>query len=150
MTASGAVVGALLAVGAGSRMGGPKARVGPLAGDESPVSRVAGWMHAGGRDEVIVVIGARATEVRASLPRHPWFSVVEATDWSRGMGASLRAGRAHTTSGRADAALVTLVDLPDVHADVFQRLLATAGASDRVSIRSLPGRSTRAGRDTPF
>jgi CTP:molybdopterin cytidylyltransferase MocA len=136
MAASGAVVGVLLAAGAGSRMGGPKALVGPLAGphdgDESPVSRVVGWMHAGGCAEVIVVIGARATDVRASLPLHPWLSVVEASDWSAGMGASLRAGLAHATTGGADAALVTLVDLPDVRADVFERMLATAAATDPV------------------
>jgi len=131
-----AVVGILLAAGAGRRMGGPKALVGPLAGplagDESPVSRVAGWMHSGGCPEVVVVIGARAADVRASLPLCPWLSVVEAADWSRGMGASLRAGLAYAMAGSADAALVTLVDLPDVRADVFGRVLASAGGSDPV------------------
>ena len=121
------VVGLLLAAGAGRRMGGPKALVGPLAGQESPVSRVAGWMHSGGCEQVVVVIGARAGDVRASLPSLPWLSIAEATDWSHGMGASLRAGLARATAGNASAALITLVDLPDVRADVFERLLATAG-----------------------
>jgi CTP:molybdopterin cytidylyltransferase MocA len=89
-------------------------------------------MHAGGCQEVVVVIGARAADVRASLPLHSWLSVVEAADWSRGMGASLRAGLAYATTGSAAAALVTLVDLPDVRAEVFDRLLAVAGASEPV------------------
>jgi len=131
-------------------MGGPKALVGPLAGQESPVSQVASWMHAGGCDEVVVVIGARAADVRASLPPHPWLSVVEATDWSRGMGASLRAGLAYATGSDADAALVTLVDLPDVRTPVFERLLAEAEPGDSVLARAAyqgrPGHPVLIGR----
>jgi CTP:molybdopterin cytidylyltransferase MocA len=123
MAESRTVVGVLLAAGAGSRMGGPKALVGPLAGEESPVSQVAGWMHVGGCQEVVVVIGAQAADVRASLPLHPWLRIVEATDWANGMGASLRAGLASATGSDAPAALVSLVDLPDVRAAVFARLL---------------------------
>lgn len=156
MAESRAVVGVLLAAGAGRRMGGPKALVGPsftAAGDESPVSQVAGWMHAGGCQEVVVVIGARAADVRASLPLHSWLGVVEAADWSHGMGTSLRAGLAYVTTGSADAALVTLVDLPDVRADVFERLLATARMSDcldsvlaRAAYEGRPGHPVLIGR----
>ena len=132
MAESRTVVGLLLAAGAGTRMGGPKALVGPLAGAESPVSRVAGWMHSGGCEQVVVDIGARAGDVRASLPIRPWLSIAEAPDWSHGLGASLRAGLAHVAAGDASAALVTLVDLPDVGASVFERLLASAppGSAD--------------------
>ena len=133
MAESRAVVGVLLAAGAGSRMGGPKALVGPgypAAGGESPVSQVAGWMHAGGCPEVVVIIGARAADVRATLPAHAWLRVVEATDWSHGMAASLRAGLAYITAGDALAALVTLVDLPDVRTPVFERVLAAAEPGD--------------------
>jgi CTP:molybdopterin cytidylyltransferase MocA len=145
MAESGAVVGVLLAAGAGSRMGGPKALFGPLAGDESPVSQVAGWMHAGGCEEVVVVIGARAADVRASLPLLSWLRIVEATDWSRGMGASLGAGLAYATSGSACAALVTLVDLPDVRVPVFERLLAAADRQGD-SLSSSLARATYEGR----
>jgi len=153
MAESRTVVGLLLAAGAGSRMGGPKALVGPLAGEESPVSRVAGWMHAGGCEQVVVVIGARAGDVRASLPIRPWLSIAEATDWSHGMGSSLRAGLAHATAGNASAALIHLVDLPDVRAPVFARLLATAepGSSDdsvlaRAVYQGRPGHPVLIGR----
>lgn len=155
MAESRAVVGVLLAAGAGSRMGGPKALVGPgfsATGDESPVSQVAGWMHAGGCEDVIVVIGARAADVRARLPLHPWLSIVEATDWSHGMGASLRAGLAYATAGTARVALVSLVDLPDVRSNVFERLLAAdpADPGDSVLARAVyegrPGHPVLIGR----
>jgi len=153
MAESQAVVGVLLAAGAGSRMGGPKAHVGPgftAAGDESPVSQVAGWMHAGGCEEVVVVIGARAADVRVSLAPQPWLSIVEATHWSHGMGSSLRAGLAYVTAGSAGAALVTLVDLPDVRTPVFERLLAAAEPSDSVLARAVyhgrPGHPVLIGR----
>jgi CTP:molybdopterin cytidylyltransferase MocA len=107
-------------------------------------------MHAGGCEEVVVVIGARAADVRASLSPHPWLSVVEATDWSHGMGASLRAGLAHAASTDADAALVTLVDLPDVRTPVFERLLAGAEPRDsvlaRASYQGRPGHPVLIGR----
>jgi CTP:molybdopterin cytidylyltransferase MocA len=154
MAESRAVVGVLLAAGAGRRMGGPKALIGPgftAAGNESPVSQVAGWMHAGGCEEVIVVIGARAAEVRASLPIHPWLNIVEATGWVHGMGASLGAGLDHARAGNACAALVTLVDLPDVHTPVFERLLADGAPGDSVLARAVyqgrPGHPVLIGRD---
>ncbi|MEP7193583.1 MAG: nucleotidyltransferase family protein [Actinomycetota bacterium] len=144
------VVGILLAAGAGTRMGGPKALVGPLAGKESPVSQVAGWMHEGGCQEVVVVIGARAAEVRARLADRPWLSVVEAPDWSRGMGASLRAGLTYARAGVAAAALVSLVDLPDVRTPVFERLHALADQSESVLARAVyegrPGHPVLIGR----
>lgn len=147
MAEARAVVGVLLAAGAGTRMGGPKALLGPAfaaAGEQSPVSQVAGWMHAGGCHEVIVVIGARSADVRASLPAHSWLSIVEATDWSDGMGASLRAGLARASAGDADAALVSLVDLPDVRTPVFERMLATARPSG--SVDSVLARAAYQGR----
>jgi CTP:molybdopterin cytidylyltransferase MocA len=143
-------VGVLLAAGAGTRMGGPKALIGPLAGEQSPVSQVAGWMHAGGCQEVVVVIGARAADVRASLPVRPWLTIIDAPDWWDGMGASLRAGLVHATAGNAVAALVTLVDLPDVRTPVFERMLAEAEPSDsvlaRATYRGRPGHPVLIGR----
>ena len=48
--------------------------------------------------------------------------LVVAEDWAEGMGASLRSGLA-SLDGSGTAALVTLVDLPDIGADVVRRLL---------------------------
>lgn len=142
------VVGIVLAAGAGRRIGGPKALVGAWADPRTPLVEVATRLHDGGCPQVLAVIGAEADTVRAAvrtLP--PWLRLVEAADWSEGMGASLRAGL--RAAGDATAVLVTLVDLPDVGADVVARLLATGPGEDvlaRAAYRGEPGHPAMIGR----
>jgi len=114
--------GLLLAAGAGRRMGRPKALV-ELDG-EPLVRRALRALTDGGLAPVVVVLGARAADVRPILPVA--VQAVEAPDWADGMGASLRAGLA-AVQGRADAAVVHLVDLPGVPAGAVARLAAVAG-----------------------
>lgn len=119
--------GLLLAAGAGRRMGTPKALVHDADGTS--------WLRAsvqalsrGGCERVYVVLGAAADEAQPLL--HGLATeVVVAADWGDGMGASLRAGLAAV--GRHEAVLVSLVDLPDVGAEVVARVLsAPAGPND--------------------
>ena len=128
------VRGLVLAAGAGRRMGGPKALVRQRPEDETLVERALSLLHDGGCTGVAVVVGAAGDEVAAivgSLGRD--IDVVRCPDWAEGMGASLRAGltalarRAHEGEGRVDAALVTLVDLPDVTPEVVARVLGVSG-----------------------
>ena len=74
-----------------------------------------------------------------------------AEDWAEGMGASLRAGlTALGDRSRGDAALVLLVDLPDVGADVVARLVAAVdgpGALARAAYGGEPGHPVVLGRD---
>lgn len=140
------VRGLLLAAGAGRRMGGPKALVRDPDGTSWLVRAVTALVD-GGCDGVTVVLGAAADEARALVPHGT--DVVVADDWDDGMGASLRAGLG--ALGRAvDAALVSLVDLPDVGADVVARVLA-AGAGPGVLARAAydgrPGHPVLLGRD---
>ncbi len=107
------VAGLLLAAGAGTRMGRPKALVIDEDGT-SWLARGVGGLRGGGCDEVAVVLGAAAAEARRSCPGD--VAVVVAADWAEGMGASLRAGLDCVADTDADAALVSLVDLPDVTA----------------------------------
>jgi CTP:molybdopterin cytidylyltransferase MocA len=126
------MVGLVLAAGEGRRMGGPKA----LLRDESGtpwVVRTVRVLQQGGVDDVVVVVGAAAGEVRSALLAAvrpgEGVRVVAADDWAEGMGASLRAGlRALAGRGDVTAALVCVVDTPGLNADVVRRVAALAGA----------------------
>ena len=78
-------------------------------------------------------------------------SVVVADDWDEGMGASLRAGLAAADPTDAQSVLVSLVDLPDVGADVVRRLLAGGGAGEGRArpgaYEGTPGHPVLIGRD---
>ncbi|WP_298176598.1 nucleotidyltransferase family protein [Saccharomonospora sp.] len=112
--------GMLLAAGAGRRFGRPKALV--EVGGEALVTRAVRVLAQGGCDPIIVVLGARAGDVRTLLPGR--VITVYAQDWEEGMSASLRAGLRTLTdlAPLPDAVLVHLVDLPSVGADVVTRL----------------------------
>jgi CTP:molybdopterin cytidylyltransferase MocA len=66
------------------------------------------------------------------------------------MGASLRAGLRQVSDGGADRAVVSLVDLPDVGADVVRRLLDAAPPGPMALARStyhgVPGHPVLLGR----
>jgi molybdenum cofactor cytidylyltransferase/nicotine blue oxidoreductase len=113
--------GLLLAAGAGSRMGQPKALVHDADGS-SWVRHSVDVLRTGGCDGVTVVLGAGADEA-VSLLDGLGVDVVVAHDWSSGMSASLRAGLASLHGSGADQAVVTLVDLPDLNAAVVRRVL---------------------------
>lgn len=135
------VHGLLLAAGAGSRMGRPKALVRDADGT-SWLARAVTALRAGGCDGVTVVLGAASGEAAALLGEEPGcegVSVVVAEDWASGMSASLRAGLAALPDG-ASAALVSLVDLPDVGAEVVGRLVAAHSGPDTLARATYDGR----------
>lgn len=126
--------GLLLAAGAGRRMGSPKALLLDADGT-SWLRRSAQALIDGGCDRVLVVLGAGSEEARPLLAGLP-VQIAIATDWAEGMGASLRAGLAAVDSGRV---LVSLVDLPDVGAEVVARLLASDAELARAAFDHQPG-----------
>lgn len=159
------VAGILLAAGAGRRMGRPKALM--RAVDGTPWLTAAGRaLHDGGCSPVVVVLGAAAEEARALLNGLD-VQALEAGDWATGMGASLRTGLASLAEGvgrpdrdgygddpaliTADAALIHLVDLPDVGPDVVSRVLGRAGSSPaalaRAAYQGVPGHPVLLGRE---
>jgi len=140
--------GILLAAGAGTRMGQPKALVRDDGG-ESWLAHGVRALREGGCDHVTVVLGAAADEA-ATLVGDLGVAVVVAVDWAEGMSASLRAGLASVADGDASAAVVSLVDLPDVGADVVRRVtdLGTdRGTLARASYDGEPGHPVLIGRD---
>ncbi|MFW5468549.1 nucleotidyltransferase family protein [Knoellia sp. CPCC 206435] len=149
-----AVVGLVLAAGAGRRMGGPKGllRVAPTGA--SFVETAIAHLHEAGVGEVHVVVGASAAHV-AALAAQAGGVVVEAAGWGEGMGASLRAGLDALEPTAARAALVMLVDLPDVGTGVHERVLEAAGDTDgdlssvlvRAAYDGIPGHPVLLGRE---
>ena len=144
------VVGIVLAAGAGTRAGGPKAlrRGASPQGDGMPWSaRAVATLRAGGCATVLVVLGAQAEAARALLP--PNTDVVVADDWETGLSASLQAGL-RAAPADATAALITLVDLPGLPAAAVARLLAeplTTASLRRASYGGRPGHPVVLGRE---
>jgi nicotine blue oxidoreductase len=138
-------VGLLLAAGAGTRFGGPKA----LARDDDGTSWLLRSVQAlRPCAEIVVVLGAEAERAAALLPMS--VARLRADDWAEGMGASLRAGLSALAATSHASALVSLVDLPDVDAAVVARLASVADAPDvlaRASYDGVPGHPVLLGRD---
>ncbi|MGH8916995.1 MAG: nucleotidyltransferase family protein, partial [Actinomycetes bacterium] len=132
------IAGLLLAAGAGRRYGMPKA----LVDEGAWLRRAVAALTGAGCDPVLVVLGAAADRVAPLVPDAA--STVLAPDWAEGMGDSLRAGLsalARSVEPQVQAALVHLVDLPDVDASVVGRLAAQAGPAvvARAVFRGRPG-----------
>ncbi|MGB8651291.1 MAG: nucleotidyltransferase family protein [Mycobacteriales bacterium] len=113
------VAGLLLAAGAGTRFGRPKALV--ELGGETLVARGVRLLTDGGCSPVVVVLGAWADRVQDAVPLP---GVVVAADWETGMGASLRAGLQALEAQGATACVVALADQPLVGPEAVARLLA--------------------------
>ena len=132
------IAGVVLAAGAGSRFGGPKALA--VHPDGTPWLATAIRALAGaGCSPVLVVLGARVVEAEAllaALPEAADARVVRADDWADGMSASLRAAlRAAATLDPPPVALaVAPVDVPDLDAATVRRVL-DAGPVDPTSLR---------------
>lgn len=140
------VAGLVLAAGAGTRAGGPKAL--RRDADGMPwLHRAVAALREGGCDSVLVVLGAEAPAAHVLVPDAA--SIVVAEDWAEGLSASLRAGLAAAPRD-AIAAVVTLVDLPALPASAVERLLAAPlgpATLRRATYAGLPGHPVVIGRD---
>ncbi len=114
------VHGLVLAGGASTRMGRPKALL--TLDDETFVSRLVGLLRGSGCDRVAVLMGAHADQIEPRLP--PEALGVRHGGWGAGMRSSLRAGVAALPFGHI---LLTHVDRPVVAPDTLCRLLSAAG-----------------------
>jgi nicotine blue oxidoreductase len=114
-TTSDGVAGLVLAAGAGTRYGQPKAPV--LVDGERLVDRAVRNLREGGCAPVLVVLGAWIGDV-------PGADVIENPEWREGMGSSLRAGLAALAERPgADRVVVTLVDLPGLTGRAVRRVV---------------------------
>jgi molybdenum cofactor cytidylyltransferase len=117
--------GLILAAGEARRFGSPK-QLAPLHGRpllEHALIAMAG-AHAAG--PVVVVLGAYAPEILATVPLHGAQAIV-AEDWAHGQSASLRAGVA-ALAPRAEAVAIILGDQPWITAAAIDAVAAARDA----------------------
>ncbi len=142
------VAGLLLAAGAGSRLGAPKALL--RRPDQTPyLTGAVDALLGGGCAAVTVVLGAEGGRARTLLAPRDRLAVVVAGDWRVGLSASLRAGLTSLAAGSAEGALVSLVDLVDVGEEVVARVLGAATGPDalaRATYAGTPGHPVLLGR----
>jgi CTP:molybdopterin cytidylyltransferase MocA len=140
------LAGIVLAAGAGTRAGGPKA----LRHDDTGMPwlhRAVDALHEGGCASVLVVLGAEAERARGLVPGG--VTVVVAEDWADGLSASLKAGLAALPE-TVDVAVVTLVDLHALPAEAVAHILAAPvgpGTLRRATYAGRPGHPVLLGRD---
>lgn len=133
------ITGIVLAAGAGTRAGGPKAL--RVAEDGTPWITLAVEALRSVTPDVVVVLGTAMVAVPEGI------EIVVAGDWQNGMSASLRAGLAAVPA--SDGALVTLVDLPGMPAEVVERMVEGAwpGVLRQAVYSGRPGHPVLIGRD---
>jgi molybdenum cofactor cytidylyltransferase len=137
--------GLILAAGEGRRFGGAK-QLADVGGRPLLEHAVRAMLAVPALDPVVVVLGARADEVRAGVDLGR-ASVVVAEDWASGQSASLRAGL--RALGDVDAAVVTLGDMPFVTPAVIAGVLRFDPArfdAVRATYHGRPGHPVLLGR----
>ena len=120
----------LLAAGQSKRMGAFK----PLLpfGNKTVIECCIDYLREGGVDDIVVVLGHRAGEVRGKLERHNLTFALN-PDPNSEMGVSIAAGIGELPE-KAGATLIALADHPAVPASVVKTLITTWTNGARVVI----------------
>lgn len=126
----------VLAAGASSRMGSPKALL-PIGGRPA-VEVIVETLRAGGADDVVVVVGRHAAEIRAGADLRG-ARVIDNPNWAAGRTSSIQTGLAALATG-TEWTLLALVDMPLVRPDTVRTLLAAAPADADVVVPVHDGR----------
>ncbi len=115
--------GIILAAGTATRMGRPKQLL--RFGDRCLLQHVIDAAAGSCLDEILVILGHRAGEIRALLRFPPGRAIrsVVAADYAQGQSASLRAGL-RAAGPQASAAAVLLADQPGVTSHLIDRVAA--------------------------
>jgi CTP:molybdopterin cytidylyltransferase MocA len=126
------IAGIVLAGGSGSRFGASAKQLAELDGKPLLEHALRTIEAVPGIDRIVVVLGARAEEIRAGVDLGLAEPVVCA-DWADGQAASLRCG-IEAVAG-ADAAVLTLGDMPRITPQVIE-LFADIGREHGATARA--------------
>ena len=138
----------ILAAGASSRMGQPKAGLPFGQTGETVLSRIVSAILSGGAPQVVVVGGAHIDAVRDAMPSHePRARLIEHDGWQQGQLSSLLAGLAAIDDQLLlEAVMVTPVDVPLVSASTVAAVIAAWRRTRAPIVRPVdPSTSLRAG-----
>ena len=143
------IPGVVLAAGAATRMGRPKALLPAGTAGDTFLSRAVATLHAAGIDDVVVVIAPGADDVRRAVAALPGLvRVVENPHPEHGQLSSVLAGLHLVDHPGVAAMLVTLVDAPFVAADTVRALLDAHRRTHAPVVR--PARAGRHGHPVIF
>lgn len=124
------ISGIILAAGESRRMGSPKALL--RYRGKTFIECICHNFLAAGIDELVVVLGARADELRRAIPAHPTLRTIMNPRYFQGQLSSLMVG-INALSAESEAAVVNLVDHPMIEASTVSALL-TSFRADPVPI----------------
>ncbi len=132
---SGKIGAIVLAAGPSSRLGQPKQLL-KIEG-ESLIRRAARAACEGGCDPVVVVTGAVAGQTISELTGLPIREAFN-SEWSKGMGSSIRCGLSALLEAAGDIAAVMILvcDQPHLDARVIRRLISAWQTSDQAMTAS--------------
>ena len=130
----------VLAAGASSRMGQPKALL--RSGDRTFVRHLLDTLHDAGLDDLLVVTGPHDREIREelALPGTPLVRVVHNPHHARGQLSSLQAALAAIDHPGVEAMMVALVDQPMVRSMTVRALVEAWRATRAPVVRPRLGR----------
>lgn len=139
---TGSVLGVVLAAGAGTRYGMPKI----LAHGGDWLDAATNALRAGGCVDIAVTMGAAVVEPPVGA------TALVVDDWAEGIGASVSAAlRWASRRPGMGGLLLTVVDTPDVGADVVRRILETSEGRRERLVRAVfdsrPGHPVYIGAD---
>jgi molybdenum cofactor cytidylyltransferase len=130
----------ILAAGASSRMGRPKAALPLTHTGDTFLARLLHRFAEAGIPDIVVVTGAAPDVVRAAAGRTRLpVRFVHNEQWTTGQLTSLIAGIHERSGDDLEAALVTLVDTPLVSADTIRRILRTWRSATAPIVRPARG-----------
>ena len=127
------IPGIILAAGASTRMGRPKALLG--AHGQSFVSTIIQTLLRAAVAPIVVVIRPGADDIADEIVRSGGLPVVNPVP-EDGQLSSLLTGLGAVDDGVAPAVLVTLVDVPSIRTETVASLLARLSASDAPILRA--------------